>query len=685
MRLGYAVSNATMNISQQKGLNEQTSLFLFTINKVAEKLLAGGEEIPWQPVTDLVGPASSSSRCYIFLNQPDADGRILSSQVAEWCAEGITSELDNPLLQSLDLARMAPRYFQILSSCDIVCEHVTDIQGPERKILEAQQICSILLIPITTTKEFAGFIGFDACVSPRQWTDNEIQYLKTAAKLLAHGLERHHADRMRREEMKRFNVVMDALDAVVFATDMETDELVFLNRYGRKIMKEGQGRSHWRTLHDHQKSSCTNEQLLDNNGDPAGTHIWEYHDTENNRWYQCHDQAIRWPDGRTVRLEIATDITPLKEAELRLQESEKRYRQFYSMFRLMADNMPDLLWAKDIDRRFTFVNKAICEKLLMARDIEEPIGKTDMFFALRERDSHPDQPDWHTFGEICRDSDGVVMASGQPERFDEFGNVRGKFMFLDVYKAPIWDENGTMIGTVGCGRIVTREKELEEQQKKTMRQLQASLEEKETLLREIHHRVKNNLQALIHLISMQESMLEYSQNARYAFQEIKDRIMAMAMIHTQLYQSNNFNQIDIKAYTEELTTHLLQLSRKEPPIQKKILIKEIFLRVDTAIPCGMIISELISNVLKYAFPDGYVQGTDGHLPTVTITFTESETDYTLCVSDNGIGLPQRFDYAKNQSLGMKLIHVLATHQLGGKIRIASRNGTSATVTFPKKR
>ena len=138
-----------------------------------------------------------------------------------------------------------------------------------------------------------------------------------------------------------------------------------------------------------------------------------------------------------------------------LLESEARYRSWYRMIRLMCDTVPDLIWAKDMDRRFLFANEAVCAKLLLARDTADPVGKTDMVFAERERAAHPEREDWHTFGELCRDSDAVVMESGRPERFDESGNVRGAYLFLDVFKAPMYDDEGRMIGTVGCGRDVT--------------------------------------------------------------------------------------------------------------------------------------------------------------------------------------------------------------------------------------
>lgn len=144
-----------------------------------------------------------------------------------------------------------------------------------------------------------------------------------------------------------------------------------------------------------------------------------------------------------------------------MKRSEEKYRNISKMLRLMCDNVPDLIWAKDMEKRFLFTNRAICSVLLNAEDTDEPVGKSDMFFALRERARHPERTDWHTFGEVCIDSDADVMNSMKPQRFDEYGNVQGKHIFLDVYKAPFIDEQGNMIGTVGCGRDMTAARRME--------------------------------------------------------------------------------------------------------------------------------------------------------------------------------------------------------------------------------
>ncbi len=167
--------------------------------------------------------------------------------------------------------------------------------------------------------------------------------------------------------------------------------------------------------------------------------------------------------GKSVVMGLGKDISDHKDALQIIRNSEQKYKTLYSVFRLMADNVTDMIWAKDLTGKYIFANKAMCDKLLMAKNVEEPIGKTDMFFAERERRKHPDNTEWHTFGEICGNTDLVVLKSKKPERFDEYGNIRGKFLFLDVIKAPFMDETGQMIGTVGSARDVTKERQTEQE------------------------------------------------------------------------------------------------------------------------------------------------------------------------------------------------------------------------------
>ena len=125
------------------------------------------------------------------------------------------------------------------------------------------------------------------------------------------------------------------------------------------------------------------------------------------------------------------------------------------LLKLLTLNLPDMLWVKDLDGIYLYTNQAICDGLLMAKDTQEPVGKNDVFFALRERETHKDKPDWHTFGELCFDSDKVVIENDKPMRFEEFGNVKGELFYLEVYKAPFYNKEGETVGTVGAGRDIT--------------------------------------------------------------------------------------------------------------------------------------------------------------------------------------------------------------------------------------
>ncbi|MBL0211723.1 MAG: PAS domain S-box protein [Holophagaceae bacterium] len=165
--------------------------------------------------------------------------------------------------------------------------------------------------------------------------------------------------------------------------------------------------------------------------------------------------------GQDVVIAFAMDITERKLADQTLRQVTERHRGTANLLRMMCDNVPDLIWAKDNEGRILFVNKATCDILLGARDTSEPLGKPDQFFAKRECDAHPDREDWFTFGKLCQDSDAAVLASMKPQRSDEYGNVRGEFLYLDVYKAPFLNEQGQLLGTVGSARVVTREKQIE--------------------------------------------------------------------------------------------------------------------------------------------------------------------------------------------------------------------------------
>ena len=203
---------------------------------------------------------------------------------------------------------------------------------------------------------------------------------------------------------------------------------------------------------------------------------------------------------------------------------------------------------------------------------------------------------------------------------------------------------------------------------------QASLREKEILLREIHHRVKNNMQILTSLLRLQTRQAD-SQELREVLQESEARIRSMGLLHEKLYQSESVSFIDMHGYLRTLTGELMRMNTPQGARRDiRLNVQNVNMGLDTALPCGLIITELVTNALKYAFPgraDGMIYVGLG---------TETPGTYQLLVQDDGVGMDNGFDLSKATSLGMRLVKML-TDQLNGSFTFDGSRGTRICITF----
>jgi PAS domain S-box-containing protein len=257
------------------------------------------------------------------------------------------------------------------------------------------------------------------------------------------------------------------------------------------------------------------------------------------------------------------------------------------------------------------------------------------------------------------------------ERMQHFETVRmckdGQRLDVSLCISPIHDANDRLIGAAIIARDITERKRVEAY-------LKASLREKEVLLKEIHHRVKNNLQVVSSLLGLHAHMLK-DRRLREPFEDSQARIQTMALIHEQLYQSSNLAQIDFAAYLRDLATGAVRASRIGPGrLSLDLSAEEVYFPIETAIPCGLLLHELLSNCVKHAFP-GNRGGTIG----ITLC-RHSQGPYVLTVRDDGVGLPSGLDVRTTASLGLRLAHLLAT-QLHGSLTFESRQGTTVTLAF----
>lgn len=224
------------------------------------------------------------------------------------------------------------------------------------------------------------------------------------------------------------------------------------------------------------------------------------------------------------------------------------------------------------------------------------------------------------------------------------------------------------------------EKEVTER-KQMEKQIKTSLQEKEILLREIHHRVKNNLQIIYSLLNLQSRQMMDPQSLEM-FRESRNRVKSIAMIHEKLYRSHDLVKMDTEGYIKSLIDNLYESYGVDPQIiEPCIKVEQVFLGIDLAIPCGLIINELVSNSLKHAFPAPW-KGKGK----IEITFqSKGKKQIVLRVSDNGIGLPKKMDIDNLNSLGLKLVSILTQDQLFGKLRFGFNKDkeTKFTIIFPK--
>jgi PAS domain S-box-containing protein len=247
----------------------------------------------------------------------------------------------------------------------------------------------------------------------------------------------------------------------------------------------------------------------------------------------------------------------------------------------------------------------------------------------------------------------------------------GAYRWFLARGLAVFGPDGTAYRMAGSHADITERKQAEEE-------LKESLQEKVVLLQEIHHRVKNNLQIVSSLFSLQSDTVQ-DQQAIEVFKEGQNRIRSMALIHDMLYRTKNLARIDFGEYTRSLTAYLFRsYGAASQGIAANIQSDEVYFGVDTAVPCGLILNELISNALKHAFPNGR----QGQISIKCRTLPSNE--FTFMVSDTGIGLPQGFDWRKSSSLGLQLVSTLV-NQLDAHIEFRGLQGTEITVTFTDSR
>jgi PAS domain S-box-containing protein len=395
-----------------------------------------------------------------------------------------------------------------------------------------------------------------------------------------------------------------------------------------------------------------------------------------------------------VNAALGREIVEHRKVKEALQESEERMRT-------LINAMPDIVAFKDGEGRWLEANEF--DLRLFQLESVDYRGKKDSelaAFSSFYREAFL----------ACEASDEIAWQAREPSRSDEtIPCPDGPPMVFDIITVPMFHPDGRRKGLVVVGRDITERKLAEAELKKYQESLEVlvnertvelalanvnlqaevierkrveekvlvSLREKEILLKEVHHRVKNNLQIISSLLELQCDYIQDEQSLRF-FRESQDRIKTMALVHEQLYASADLASINVCEYLENLTSQLVLSYVVDPGcIDLEFDVGEFCLGIEEAIPCGLIVNELVSNSLKHAF-----SGRPGGKIAITCR-TDAEDMVVLSVSDNGVGIPEELDINRTETLGLQIVFLLA-RQLRGTVNVRNDGGASFAIRFPSK-
>jgi len=374
--------------------------------------------------------------------------------------------------------------------------------------------------------------------------------------------------------------------------------------------------------------------------------------------YKCKNGTTKWGEllitsycdeqGKIVGIHGATrDITERKRLEDDLHNDRH-------LLRTLIDNIPDAIYSKDLACRKTLAN--ITEVRHTGRKSEaEVLGKDDFEFYPKE------------LAEKFFADDQSVIQSGNPvlNREEYILDADEQKRWLLTSKLPWRDKDGQVIGLIGIGRDITERKRAEDR-------IRTLLEAKELLLKEVHHRIKNNMNMMISLLSLQTDSTK-SGEVVAALSDAGNRMRSMLVLYDKLYRSENFGEVSVKEYLTLLTHEIVNNFPSRIRVKIKTQIDDFMLDAKRLSPLGIILNELFTNIIKYAFV-GRAAGE------IAVSASVKDARVTIVVQDDGVGIPETIDIATSGGFGFQLVDML-TNQLDGSIRIERGNGTKFILDF----
>lgn len=540
-----------------------------------------------------------------------------------------------------DIKKIKPRWKKFL---DNGFSHFTDYYNKEdgsKIYIEGDYYCLY-----DSNNEFTGYLGIQRDMTERQMV----------------------AEKLKLSEEK-FRAVAESMPAQVVI--YQDNKFVYANPYSEVLtgykINELLKKNYWELVHDDHKKLVKErgEKRLKGERVPDNYEFRIVSRDKTEKWLNYSARIIDY-NGKKAVLGVATDVTESRKIRDKIKQSEEKYRNFVNhssegIYRLefkkpvpvdlAADEQADLIK----ENVFIAECNGVFAKMYNYDTPDEIIGKNINILKFQYAD-----PLYRITKFIMNDYN---ISEDEVTESDVNGNT--KYFVISISGVI---ENGFLTNIWGVQRDITEKKKSEEA-------LQRSLEEKDILLKEIHHRVKNNLQIITSLLKLQASYVKDA-NVKQLFRESQNRVQSMSLIHQKLYQTRDLAHIDFREYIETVTVHLQHsYGILEDRVKIRIEVSNLIMSIDNAIPAGLIINELVSNSLKHAFPGGK----EGHI-FINAAYDEYNGEYWLLIRDDGIGISSKIDINNSDSFGLKLVNTLVK-QLDGIIEIVGKGGTEFRIHF----
>jgi PAS domain S-box-containing protein len=451
------------------------------------------------------------------------------------------------------------------------------------------------------------------------------------------------------EHKSRFEALISAIPDIIMEVDTEKT-YTWANKAGYDFFGEdviGKSADHY--FEGEQDTYTKVGPVFEGTESTVYVESWQRRIDGKHRLLAWWCRTLKGADGTvTGSLSTARDITEAKQTELSLQESEKKWRK-------LVITLPEYIALHDAEGRYLFLNhfaKGFSEKDIIGKSLFEIL---------------PDES-----REVYRQSFNSCLQSAKTVQFEyDAPGDGGEIRTYEGCLVPMVDQSEvTML--ISIARDITINKFANNQ-------IINALKAKEVLLREINHRVKNNLQMVSSLLNLKAQKTSDA-SIRDILWESRNRIYSIALVHDKLYQSGNLDEISMKDYTSDLVSELCRVYVTDPgKIRFRLEIDDVKFMLSYAIPCGLILNEIISNCLKHAFPASMPVC---EKPLFFISIKQMpDKCIQISAGDNGIGLPAGYKVSDSSSLGLYLIHIIARDQLNGTIEINQDHGTVYTITF----